>query len=77
MNLEFESETALYKVLMHDPSILPRVEKITYTQIGNTETGDVLDKLLYMNKFKLADVSASQNVWVKSNSSFRPWCGAV
>lgn len=77
MNLEFESETALYAVLTHDPSILPGVEKITYTQHGNTETGDLLDKLLYMNKFKLEDVSASQNVWVKSNSSFRPWCGVV
>jgi len=77
MNLDFESETALYTVLMQDPSILQRVEKITYTQHGHTETGDVLDKLLYMNKFKLKDVSASQNVWVKSNSSFRPWCGAV
>ena len=79
MNLDFESETALYTVLMQDPSILQRVEKITYTQHGHTETGDVLVKLLYMNKFKLKDVSASQHVWVwvKSNSSFRPWCGAV
>jgi hypothetical protein len=77
MDLTFESETAMYTVLMQDPSILQKVEKITYTQIGNSETGDVLDKLLYMNRFKLRDVSASQNVWVKSNSNFRPWCGAV